>query len=101
MMEEIVLTRDQAIELAESGVWREWSARQRALFQLRCKRLCMDFSVFHESIEATLGRPIFTHEFALNREGLYQELVGHGDAPSLEVIIRMLPPDKTIIVSAG
>lgn len=32
-----------------------------------------NFHHFHESLELLLGRPVFTHEFALNTDGLIQE----------------------------
>ena len=27
-------------------------------------KLCMPFSIFQEAVEKTLGRPVWTHEFA-------------------------------------
>ncbi len=35
--------------------------------------LCANFSQFHEAIELLLGRPVFTHEFALAHNELIQE----------------------------
>ena len=87
MIEEIPITREQAIALGEGREWEKWSDQQRALFQIRCDRLCMPFDVFHASIEKALGRPVYTHEFGLDQEGLYLELCGQRDAPTLDEII--------------
>lgn len=59
----------------------------------------MPFDMFHEAVEKTLGRPVFTHEFAFNYPGLKDELMGTADAPTLEQIIALLPEGKTIVVS--
>lgn len=97
-IETFTMSKEDALALHDSNAWRKWSLRQRAVFQLRCDRLCMPFSVFHEAIEKTLGRPVWTHEFALNRDGLWEELVGNAPAPSMEEIIALLPPEKTIVL---
>jgi hypothetical protein len=48
--------------------------RKFAYYQINeALMLCSNFSRFHESIELLLGRPVFTHEFALNADGLKQE----------------------------
>ena len=51
------LTKEQAIELAQSGKWKDWPDRELVGFQLFQERLCMDFSFFHEKIEKVLNRP--------------------------------------------
>ena len=58
----------------------------------------MPFNVFHEAVQKTLGRPVFTHEFAFVSR-LKVELMGLADAPTLDQIIALLPQDKTIVVS--
>jgi len=58
------LTEAQAIEFAESEAWREWTPEQRGAFQLFQELMCLPWEVFHEGIEAALGRPVWTHEFA-------------------------------------
>ena len=95
------LTRDEAIQLGESRIYEDWTARQRALFQMQQDCLCMPFDAFHAAVEEALARPVFTHEFGLSREGLLQELLGQGDAPTFDEIIALLPPEKTIIVQAN
>lgn len=95
----IQLTKEQAIELAESGAWKDMNLRQRAEFQMLQNRLCMPFDVFHEAVEKTLGRPVYTHEFGLNRDGLIAELFEDKEPPTLQEIIEMIPAEKRIIIS--
>jgi hypothetical protein len=59
----------------------------------------MPFSIFHEAITKALGRPVFTHEFGLNREGLIKELFRGAPAPTLEEIINLIPEEKRIIIN--
>jgi hypothetical protein len=93
------MTQENAIALAESKFWETMSLKERAMFQMFEPRLCMPFDVFHEAIEKTLGRPVYTHEFGLNYEGLKKELLGEAPAPTLSDIIAMIPEDKRIIVT--
>ncbi|MCW5648374.1 MAG: hypothetical protein KIS62_01375 [Ramlibacter sp.] len=92
------LTQAEAIALAESCAWEAWTCQQRAIFQIIQDRLCMPFEVFHEAVEKTLGRPVFTHEFGLSRERLTQELAGVNGAPSMEEIIALLPTPTVVVV---
>lgn len=92
------LTREQAIALHDSGAWKQWSAAERALFQMQQDCLCMPFDEFHKAVEATLGRPVWTHEFGLNRKGLTDELLGLADAPSFEQIVALIPAEKLVLV---
>ena len=69
------MTTKEAIKLYESGFWSEMSFAQRAKFQLYEPKLCMPFSIFQEAMEKTLGRPVFTHEFGMNVDGLKKELL--------------------------
>jgi len=94
------MTREEAVTLFDSEFWVEMSYRDRAIFQLHERRLCMPFSVFHEATEKALGRPVWTHEFAMNWDGLEAELMGAAPAPTMEDIINLIPPDKRIIVVA-
>jgi len=64
------LTTEQAIKFAKSKVYKKWTNEQIVRFQLFQKKLCMDFSRFHEALETVLDRPVFTHEFGLNYDGL-------------------------------
>ena len=93
------LTEAQAKKLFKSGWWKELTLRERATFQLYENRLCMPFDVFHEAIEKTLGRPVWTHEFGLNRQGLMDELAGNKPPPTMEEIINLIPEEKRIIIT--
>lgn len=65
---------------------------QIAEFQVEQNKLCMPFNVFHEAIEKTLGRPVFTHEFAF-REELRKELYGEKESPTFEEICAYIPKE--------
>lgn len=92
------MTKEQAILLYDSGFWVEMGYRDRAVFQMFEDKMCMPFEVFHEAVEKTLGRPVFTHEFGLNRKGLQMELMGEAKLPSLEDIVNLIPEDKRVII---
>lgn len=99
-MEQILqLTKEQAISIAKSGMWKNWTHEERFKFQLFQGRLCMDFSAFHESAEKVLGRPVFTHEFALsNLDNIIKEYLGEKPAPTFEEIVSMIPKEKLIVL---
>ena len=61
----------------------------------------MPFDLFHKSIEAALGRPVFTHEFGMNRDGLTRELAGLQSAPSMEEIMALIPAEKLLVIELG
>ena len=94
------LTQEQAITFYASGAWENMTPQQLASFQIHQDLLCVPFSEFHKAIETTLGRPVFTHEFGLNRDGLIAEMEGKVIAPSFEEILSLLPADKTVVVKA-
>jgi len=100
-IETIDMSRDDAIALGKSGVWRQWSFRQRALFQLRCERLCMPFDVYHEAISKAIGRDVYNIELGMNREGLYAELMGQGEAPTFDDILAMIPDGVDVVIVPG
>lgn len=92
------MTKEQAVTLAESKWWQNKTARELAMFQLHEPLLCMPFDVFHKAVEEALQRPVFTHEFGLNWDGLKKELIGESISPSLEQIIDLIPKDKRILI---
>lgn len=92
------LTKEEAIAFYDSKVYENWTYRQIAEFQMEQDRLCVPFGVFHEAIEKTLGRPVFTHEFGLNRQGLMKELLGEKEAPTFEEILNLIPEDKRVVI---
>lgn len=91
--------RDAAIHLHDSKWWEGRTYREIAEFQMSTQELCMPFSVFHEAVEKTLGRPVFTHEFGLNFDGLLSEMMGEKEPPSFEEIIALIPAEKLIVVT--
>lgn len=91
------LTEEQAIAFAENKCYEGITYRQIAEFQIEQNRLCMPFDVFHNAIEKTLGRPVFTHEFAFPEE-LKKELYGEKEPPTLEEICALIPEEKLILI---
>lgn len=92
------LTKEQAIAFCENKLYENMSYRQIAEFQMKQDRLCVPFDVFHKALEETLCRPVFTHEFALNRDGLQKELYGEKEPPTLEDVISLIPKEKLILI---
>ena len=92
------LTKEQAISFCENKLYENMSYRQIAEFQMEQDRLCMPFDVFHKALEETIRRPVFTHEFALNREGLKKELFGEKEPPTFEEVISLIPKEKLILI---
>jgi len=92
------LKKEQAISFGESGLYDCMSYREIAEFQIQQKCLCMPFSVFHEALEKSLGRPVFTHEFGLNIDGLKDELFKGTEPPTLEDIINLIPEEKRVVI---
>jgi hypothetical protein len=69
------MTAEEAIAFAATEWWKKLSHQDITAFQLFEPRLCMPFALFQEAVEASLGRPVFTHEFGLNVEGLRDEFM--------------------------
>lgn len=95
------MKKEEAIELYKSEFWESMSYRDIALYQLFTDRLCMPFEVFHKAIEKTLGRPVFTHEFGFNIEGLKKEIMGQKPPPTFQEVIELIPKDKRVIIMEG
>lgn len=89
--------RDAAIALSETGWWKSKSYREIAEFCMATEELCCPFGVLHESIEKAIGRPVFTHEFGVNFDGLWNELFNGAEPPSFESVMDLIPADKRII----
>jgi len=94
------ITKEQAIELAESGWWKLATPHDIVKFQLFTDRLCMPFGEFQKATEEALGRPVWTHEFVFV-EQLRAEFLGDEAAPSFAEIIELIPSEKRIIVEAS
>ena len=95
------LTREQAIALHDSGGWEKWDYKTRARFQMEQDCLCMPFGEFHKAVEEALGRPVFTHEFAMNRNGMLAELQGKATPPTFAEVLAMLPAERTVVLTTG
>lgn len=91
------MTKEQALKLAESKFWEKMTFEERAKFQIFEEKLCMPFDVFHEAVEKTLGRPVWTHEFGLDIDGLRREIMGGRPAPTMDEILNLIPADKRVI----
>ena len=91
------LTKEQAITFFENKCYEGMTYRQIAEFQVEQDRLCMPFNVFHEAIEKTLGRPVFTHEFAF-RDEIRKELYGEKEPPTFKEICNLIPEEKLILL---
>ncbi len=92
------LTKEQAINFAESKAFSNMSYREIAEFQINQKKLCIPFNIFHEAVEKTIKRPVFSHEFGLNSDGIKAEIMEGKTPPSFEDIINLIPKEKLIIV---
>ena len=91
-------TKAEAIRFGDSGAWKELDTWHRAHIGLWQDRLCMPFEAFHEAIEKALGRPVYTHEFGLDRDGLKAELLGEKKSPTIDDILSLIPKDKRVIL---
>lgn len=92
------MRKEQAIELAESKWWESKTYREIVEFQLFEDRLCMPFDVFHEALEKSLDRPVFTHELAF-RDRIEKEFLGERERPTFDEIINIIPKDKRLIIA--
>jgi hypothetical protein len=90
--------KENAIRLYESGWWKGKTARDITQFQLFTAELCLPFGDFHQALEESLGRSVFTHELGLNLQGLIGEFMGTSPAPTLEQIINLIPEEKRILI---
>jgi hypothetical protein len=91
--------RENAIALANTKWWVGKDATEVALFQMFTEELCMPFGEFQGAVEKALGRPVFTHEFGLNWDGIAQELLGERSAPTIDEIINLIPAEKRIVIT--
>ena len=92
------ITKEQAIAIGKSEVWKTWTDEEIVKFQLYQDKLAVPFSRFHQAVEKVLGHPVWTHEFGLNYQGLVQEYEGKKAKPSFEEIMGLIPKEKLILV---
>ena len=88
---------EKAIALYETNWWENKSHYEIAEFQLFTAELCCPFDVFHEAVEKSLGRPVFTHEFGLNYDGICDEFLGEKEPPTMNEILHMIPQEKLVV----
>lgn len=93
----MTIDKASAQRLFDAKFWEPMTHRERAEFQLWQPLLCMPFPVFHEAVEQALGRPVYTHEFGRNLDGLRAEFLGERTAPSLKEIIDLIPEEKRLL----
>jgi len=94
------LNKKEALELYNSDEWGKWDEKTLASFQLKQKKLCVPFDVFHAAVEKLLDRPVFTHEFA-QPKSLIDEAEGKLGKANFEDVLNKIPErlrDKTIVV---
>lgn len=94
------MTKEEALAKGTTRWWEGKTAREVVAFQLYEHRLCMPFDLFHKAVEEALGRPVWTHEFGLNHDGLKAEFEGKRGPASMKEIIGQLPHDKLIVLLA-
>jgi len=88
------MNKQQAIKLYKTKFWKDMTAESIVRFQLFEKKLCMPFGVFHEAVEKVLKRPVWTHEFGMNNDGLKKEFLGSKKPPTMKEIIGLIPEKK-------
>jgi len=93
--------KENAILLAKTEWWETRAPREIVGFQLFVDELCMPFDKFHEAVEAAIGRPVWTHEFGVNVEGLKGEFLGKKPAPTIDEIMGLIPEEKRIPIVVG
>lgn len=92
------ITTEEALALIETKYWETMSPAEAAKFQLETSHFTLPFDTFHRGIEELLGRPVFTHEIAMNFGGLQAEARGDHPAPTLQEILDLIPEEKRIVV---
>ncbi len=92
--------KDAALALVDKQWWIGKTPREIAEFQMFTDELSMPFGLFHESLEKALGRPVFTHELALNADGITAELLDGKPAPTFHEILDLIPEEKRIVIVA-
>lgn len=91
--------REAAVALSDTEWWVGKSPREIAEFQLTHAELCCPFGVFHEAVEKALDRPVWTHEFGMNFDGLWAELFNDASPPAFEDILNMIPSHKRAVIA--
>ena len=93
------LSEKQAIAFYDSKIYEDWTPYQVVRFQLFQKKLALPLDLFHKSLENVLDRPVWTHELGMNRQGIINEFLGTGAAPTFDEIVGMIPQEKLILLN--
>lgn len=80
------ISEEEAKRMYKSKWWKKCTNREIVRFQLFTDRLCLPFDRFHEAVEKSLNRPVWTHEFGINYDGLCKEFLGEQEAPTFKEI---------------
>lgn len=56
------------------------------------------FSMIHGRIEQLVGRPVWTHEFALSWEGVVKEARWETRPATMDEIIGLIPREKLVVI---
>jgi hypothetical protein len=94
------MTKEEAIRFADTKWWETVSNKEIVAFQLFENKLCLPFDRYPAAIEDVLGRPVYTHEFGLNVEGLRAEFRKERGPATLEEIIALIPAEKRVLIVA-
>lgn len=82
--ETVINCLKQMEEAGDNHWWLSDDKKVVGYYQLINNILLIPFGEFHEALEFLLGRPVWTHELGLNREGLIEEAKrafdGHQDS---------------------
>lgn len=77
------LTVEESMKLYESKWWVDKTHDEITRKQLFTSRLIMPWDKFHEAVVTSLGRNVYSHEFA-KPENLQREFLGLTKSPSLD-----------------
>lgn len=94
----IEIDEAKAKSIYSSIWWKGKSPREIAETQFFINRIICPFEIFHESVEKSLGRPVYSHEFAFNFYGIMDEFLGDKTAPTMEEILKLIPTDQPVII---
>lgn len=91
------ITKEQAIAIYDSEIWKNWTDDEIVRFQLFQERLAIPFDRFQMAVESVLGRSVWTHEFA-HVDHIKDEYLGKREAPTFQEIVELIPKEKRMIL---
>ena len=93
-------TKEKAIQIHKSEIWKDMTARQIVEMQLPQRKLCVPWDLFMTSLSECLGRSVYTHEMA-GDEGfkrINDEFFNGAPAPTFDEICALIPAEKLIVI---